>query len=141
MLQLLSLSTCVRYTINWYCSINRLSRHNINEWSMLIMLSIYGYMFYLWSVYYAYQLNPVYAIIQYMLSIPTTYCTYYQLLMYATRGIDLWYMLWFDNASWVSYRSIMHDRYSITEWCMVVMLSIYDTRSTSYRSIMHSKNA
>ena len=67
------LSVCCTdgYTINWYCMVQLLSilhtcyqllmhpenvaRHNIDEWCMFVMLSIYIYMYYMWSVYYAFD--------------------------------------------------------------------------------------
>ena len=74
-------------------------------------------------------------ITQYMILIQDAYRTYCKLLLYGTFVIDLWYMSTTDNASYDCCRSMPHNCHNVDEWCVLIVLSFYDTYSTCYRSM------
>ena len=133
---------------------------------MLIMFSIYGYMFYMWSVYYAYQLNPVYArhATVYMLSrmyVLRVMWSMYDMLqiydsLYTCTSIcainlcmlsvqhtygtyyQLYCMLHMLSITDTCSALLMHPEKDVNQYSMIVFVSMNDACSSCYQSMIHS---
>ena len=117
------------HDIDRHATVYMLSRMYVLRvrWSMYDMLQIYDSL---------YTCKSMCAINLCMFSVQHTYGPYYQLycILHIYRSLihvmHCWCIL-------RGCQSIQPDRHRINEWCMLVMLSIYDTGSTCDRSIMN----